>query len=60
MFQRYSLMKRTMKREALEKMNRLAHKMTVGEAKPAPEAGSFWYRLALNAREWILELGELL
>jgi hypothetical protein len=53
-------MKRTMKREALEKMNRLAHKMTVGEAKPAPEAGSFWYRLALNAREWILELGELL
>jgi hypothetical protein len=34
-------MKLTMKREALEKINRLANEMTVGEAQPVPKAGSF-------------------
>ena len=34
-------MKLTMKREALRKLNRLANEMTVGEAKPVPEAGGF-------------------
>ena len=39
-FKKYSQMKLTMKREALEKMNRLANEMTVGEAQPVPKAGS--------------------
>ena len=63
MFKKYSQMKLTMKREALEKINRLANEMTVGEAQPVPKAGSFSAVLAqfdLNAREWILELGEML
>jgi len=34
-------MKLTMKREALEKINRLANEMTVGEAQPVHKAGSF-------------------
>ena len=40
-FKKYSQMKLTMKREALRKLNRLANEMTVGEAKPVPEAGGF-------------------
>jgi integrase len=40
-FKKYSQMKLKMKREALEKMNRLANEMTVGEAQPVPKAGSF-------------------
>jgi hypothetical protein len=40
-FKKYSQMELTMKREALEKMNRLANEMTVGEAQPVPKAGSF-------------------
>jgi hypothetical protein len=56
-------MKLTMKREALEKLNRLANEMTVDEAKPAPEARvleQFWNSLAQSAREWILEWAEML
>jgi hypothetical protein len=30
-----------MKREALEKINRLANEMPVSEAQPVPQAGSF-------------------
>jgi integrase len=40
-FKKYSQMKLTMKREALEKLNRLANEMTVGEAQLVPEAGDF-------------------
>jgi hypothetical protein len=56
-------MKLTMKREALEKMNRLANEMTVGQAQPVPKAGSFGTVLAqfgAKCEEWILELGEML
>jgi integrase len=45
-FKKYSQMKLTMKREALEKINRLANEMTVGEAQPVPKAGSFGTVLA--------------
>ena len=45
-FKKCSQMKLTMKREALEKMNRLANEMTVGEAQPVPKAGSFGTVLA--------------
>jgi integrase len=41
-FKKYSQMKLTMKREALEKLNRLANEMTVGEAQPIPAGGGFW------------------
>jgi integrase len=40
-FKKYSQMKLTMKREALEKLNRLANEMTVGEAQPIPAGGGF-------------------
>jgi hypothetical protein len=40
-FKKYSQMKLTMKREALEKLNRLANEMTVGEAQMVPEDGGF-------------------
>jgi hypothetical protein len=45
-FKKYSQMKLKMKREALEKMNRLANEMTLGEAQPVPKAGSFGTVLA--------------
>jgi hypothetical protein len=41
-FKKYSQMKLTMKREALEKMNRLANEMTVGEAQPVPKCPQSW------------------
>lgn len=62
-FQKYSQMKLTMKREALEKLNRLGNEMSVGGAQPVPETGvleQLWNSLAQNAREWILEFGEML
>jgi hypothetical protein len=34
-------MKLAMKREALQKLNRLANEMTVGERQPIPEEGAF-------------------
>jgi len=40
-FKKCSQMKLTMKREALEKINRLANEMTRGEAQSVPKAGSF-------------------
>ena len=40
-FKKYSQMKLTMKREALEKLNRLANEMTVGEAQRLLEVGGF-------------------
>jgi hypothetical protein len=40
-FKKYSQMKLAMKREAMEKLNRLANEMTVGEAQSVPVAG-FW------------------
>jgi hypothetical protein len=40
-FKKYSQMKLTMKREALEKLNRLASEMSVGGAQPVPQTGDF-------------------
>ena len=62
-FKKYSQMKLTMKREALEKLNRLANEMTVGQENQSPKPGvleQFWNSLAQNAKERILESGEML
>ena len=62
-FKKYSQMKLKMKREALEKMNRLANEMTLGEAQPVPKAGSFGTVLAQSGPKCegrILKLGEVL
>jgi hypothetical protein len=40
-FKKYSQMKLAMKREAMEKLNRLANEMTVGEAQSVPAGGGF-------------------
>jgi len=40
-FKKYSQMKLAMKREAHEKLNRLANEMSVGEAQPVPADGGF-------------------
>lgn len=40
-FKKYSQMKLAMKREALEKLNRLANEMSVGEARPLSSDGGF-------------------
>jgi integrase len=46
-FKKYSQMKLAMKREAQEKLNRLANEMTVGEAQPVPSTtGGFGTVLA--------------
>jgi integrase len=42
-FKKYSQMKLAMKREAHEKLNRLANEMSVGEAQPVPAKRGFWY-----------------
>ena len=40
-FKKYSQMKLAMKREAHEKLNRLANEMSVGEAQTVPADGGF-------------------
>jgi integrase len=45
-FKKYSQMKLTMKREAQEKLNRLANEMTVGQAQPVSSDGGFGTVLA--------------
>jgi integrase len=40
-FKKYSQMKLAMKREALEKLNRRANEMSLGEAQTAPVHGGF-------------------
>ncbi len=45
-FKKYSQMKLTMKREAQEKLNRLANEMTVGAARPVSSDGGFGTVLA--------------
>jgi hypothetical protein len=42
-FKKYSQMKLGMKREALEKLNRRANEMTLGEAQTASVHGGVWY-----------------
>ena len=62
-FKEYSQMKLEMKREAHKKLNRLANEMSVGRAQPVPRKGGSGTVLAQsyeNAREWILESGEML
>jgi hypothetical protein len=61
-------MQLAMKREALEKLNRLANEMPVGEAPSITESKGFtprvleqlWNSLGQRAREWILETVEML
>jgi integrase len=45
-FKKYSQMKLAMKREAQERLNRLANEMTRGEARPVPSTGGFGTVLA--------------
>jgi integrase len=45
-FKKYSQMKLTMKREAQEKLNRLANEMTVGQVQPVSSDGGFGTVLA--------------
>ena len=50
-------MKLTMKREALEKLNRLVNDLA---KQDQPRSQGFWNSLAQEAREWILEWAEML
>jgi hypothetical protein len=61
-FKKYSQMKLAMKREAMEKLNRLANEMTVGEEQSVTPGvlEQFWNGLGQKAKEWILESAEML
>ena len=61
-FKKYSQMKLAMKREAMEKLNRLANEMTVGEEQSVTPGvlEQFWNGLGQKAKEWILESAQML
>ena len=58
-FKKYSQMKLAMKREAHEKLNRLANEMSVGEAQPVSAKRGFWYSDDENAKDWVSERREV-
>ena len=62
-FKKYSQMKLTMKREALEQINRRANEMTIDGRQQPLFTGvlvQFWYSDDKKAKEWISERAEML